>query len=219
MNGLVLRFTKSAHQTAQELLPWYITGALAADETETVDRHLQGCSICRTDCDRMRIVRTAYVGRDVPLDPERLMNNMRARLMAEAAPPPKPGVRTGAGLADFWSRHTGWMKLGLALQFGVILALGWVIRTGTEPARVEYRTLTSASPTAGDLIVAFDPNTTLREATRILRASGARVMQGPTASNSYVLSVDRDRLPAALVALRAEPAVVLVEPLQGRSRP
>jgi anti-sigma factor RsiW len=217
MNGLVLRFTKSAHQTTQELLPWHITGALAADESEMVERHLQSCPICRTDSDRMRVVRTAYVGRDVPLDPERLLNTMRTRLMAEAAQQPKSRARTGAGLGDFWSRHTGWMRLGLALQFGVILALGWVV--WTEPARVEYRTLTSASPTAGDLIVAFDPNTTLRDVTRILRASGARVVQGPTASNSYVLSVDRDRLPAALVALRAEPTVVLVEPLQGPARP
>jgi hypothetical protein len=54
---------------------------------------------------------------------------------------------------------------------------------------------------------------------RILRGAGARVVDGPTESNAYVLDVPAERRMLALQRLRAERAVVLVEPLAaGRTR-
>jgi len=47
----------------------------------------------------------------------------------------------------------------------------------------------------------------------MLRKAGARVADGPTQTNAYVLKVAAQQQVAAVQALRAEPAVVLVEQL------
>ncbi|MBV8209094.1 MAG: zf-HC2 domain-containing protein [Burkholderiaceae bacterium] len=215
MNGLILRFAKPAHQTAQELLPWFATGALGARESEMVEQHLQQCTICQADLDSLKAVRTAYVGREVPLDVERLLDTIRPRIKAKAAAPSRPRKR--GWLSYVPAGLTGWTGWALVAQLAVIVGLGLTLMN--QPQRVDYRTLTSAGVTTGDLIVEFDPNTPVREVARILHKSGARVIEGPTVSNSYVLSIDRDRLPVQLAALRAEPAVVLAEALKAPAKP
>ncbi len=217
MNGLILRFAKSTHQTAQELLPWFATGAIGARESEMVEQHLRQCAICQTDLDSLKAVRTAYVGREVPLDVERLLDSIRPRLKAKAAAPSRPRRRGAFWLSYVPAGLTGWTGWALAAQLVVIVVLGLTLVN--QPQRVDYRTLTSAGVTTGDLIVEFDPNTPVREVARILHKTGARAIEGPTASNSYVLSIDRDRLAAQLAALRSEPVVVLAEPLQAPAKP
>jgi hypothetical protein len=62
--------------------------------------------------------------------------------------------------------------------------------------------------------VVFDPSTSQRDVARILHGTGGRVVDGPTASNGYVVAVPDGALNVALTRLRAESAVVLAEPLQ-----
>ena len=79
-----------------------------------------------------------------------------------------------------------------------------------------YRTLSSraaAQGTQGNLVVSFDPATPERELRRILQASGARVVDGPTASDAYVLAVAPAQAAPVLRRLRAESAVTLAERL------
>jgi cysteine synthase len=59
----------------------------------------------------------------------------------------------------------------------------------------------------------FKPDTTEREMRRILQASGARVVDGPTVTDAYVLALPAAQAPAALARLRAEPAVTLAQAL------
>jgi outer membrane lipopolysaccharide assembly protein LptE/RlpB len=72
-------------------------------------------------------------------------------------------------------------------------------------------------PARGALVVVFDPNTPEIELRRVLREAGARVVDGPTASNAYVLHVPSNRQAQALQTLRAERAVALAEELAPRS--
>jgi anti-sigma factor RsiW len=221
MNGDVLNFTKSVHQRTQELLPWFLTGTLDAEERVAVEQHLPGCPACRAELQSLQAFQAAYVSSDMPPDTERALDKLRARLDAEAAVPAMPRQRPGIRLPNLLGHGPAWMKLGLAAQFGVIFALGWEV-VQTERTGFEYRTLASASTparAAGSLVVVFDPNAPQREVARILRRSGARVVDGPTASNGYVLATSHDGLQAALTSLRAEPAVVLAEPLQAPSTP
>jgi outer membrane lipopolysaccharide assembly protein LptE/RlpB len=62
-------------------------------------------------------------------------------------------------------------------------------------------------------VVVADPTTTEAELRRILRAAGARIVDGPTQANAYVLEVPAQRQEQAMRALRAEHALVLVERL------
>jgi hypothetical protein len=74
----------------------------------------------------------------------------------------------------------------------------------------------TATRASGSIIVVFDPGAREIDVRRILRAVGARVVDGPTTANGYVLEMtDTSSSSAAVLArLRAEPAVILAEPLQ-----
>jgi hypothetical protein len=79
-----------------------------------------------------------------------------------------------------------------------------------------YRTLSAgnAKPVAsGSIVVVFDPTTTEADLRRILRQVGARIVDGPSEANAYVLEVPAQRKDQALQALRAQRAAQLVEPL------
>jgi hypothetical protein len=103
----------------------------------------------------------------------------------------------------------------IATQLVVIIGLGaWALPTLDGPAL--YRTLSASNTrasTTGNLVVVFDPTTTEADLRRIVREVDARIVDGPTQANAYVLDVPAQRLASALQALRAERAAVLVEQL------
>ena len=68
-------------------------------------------------------------------------------------------------------------------------------------------------------MVVFRPDTPEREMRRILQASGARVVDGPTATDAYLLAVPAAQAAPALARLRAERAVTLAQPLAAGARP
>ena len=74
-------------------------------------------------------------------------------------------------------------------------------------------------PRNGSLIVVFDPATTEAELRRILREADARLVDGPTRANAYVLDVPAERRDVALRALRSERSVLLVERLTQEGKP
>jgi hypothetical protein len=78
-----------------------------------------------------------------------------------------------------------------------------------------YRTLgaSNARATTGNLVVVFNPTTPEGDLRRMLRDAGARIVDGPTQTNAYVLDVPAQRINQAMQALRAEHAALLVEQL------
>jgi hypothetical protein len=94
------------------------------------------------------------------------------------------------------------------------LAVAW---PDTEPA--SYHALGARKAVQDNIVVGFDPSTPERELRRILQGSGARLVDGPTASDAYVLAVAPDDAGQALRRLRAEPAVTLAEPLSAVGGP
>jgi hypothetical protein len=107
-----------------------------------------------------------------------------------------------------WPRWAVAASLALAVIVGASL-----LRDASVPAL--YRTLGAAGGTdaKGSMIVVFEPATTEADLRRILRKADARLVDGPTRSNAYVLYVPAEQREEAMRALRAERAVVLVERL------
>jgi hypothetical protein len=64
----------------------------------------------------------------------------------------------------------------------------------------------------------FDPATPEAELRRVLHEAQARVVDGPTRANAYILGVAPERRAQAVEMLRAEPAVTLVEELDASGR-
>jgi anti-sigma factor RsiW len=219
MNGRVFRIDIPAHQAVQELLPWYAAGQLAPDEARRVHEHLQACAQCRQDLEWEHGVRADAAQDPLPagLDMEaalaRLMPALGPQERAEAPlPTASPWWRVAA------ANQPSWLRWAVAAQWVVIAGLGaLLLRPAAEPGI--YRALGSGAAATGNLVVVFQPNTTERELRRVLQAQNARVVDGPTVTDAYLLSVPAASRAQALKALRADAAVKLVEPLDGGGAP
>ena len=203
------------HRTAQEALPWLANGTLGDGERDRLRAHLRACARCRDDLELLQALRAAGPGPAPDCDPERAWARLLPRLDAAPASSPAP-----AGVLARWrdriaANDRSWLRRAVAVQACLIAVLAaLLLRPGEEPA---YRGLGAAPAVQSGIVVVFRPDTPERELRRIVRASGARLAGGPTAADAYLLNGDD---PAAAVRrLRAEPAVVLAEPLGAGERP
>jgi anti-sigma factor RsiW len=216
MVGRVLSFGRSPHQDVQELLPWFLNGTLQGEEAARVEEHLRGCPGCREELECLRVMQSEYVESEMAPEAQAALAKLRPRL-EEAVPARRPPPRRATGrAATLTAPFPVWFKLAMAAQFALVFGLGWAVLQ-PDRAGLAYHTLSAAGAperAVGSLVVVFDPAAPQRDVVRILRASGGRVVDGPTASNGYVVAVPDGGLSAALTRLHAEPSVVLAEPLQ-----
>jgi hypothetical protein len=210
MTGRVLPFDPAAHKVADVLLPWFVNGTLEKDELAFVQQHLSACARCQREVQWLRELRAACVDGEATPGASTVFRNLRRQLDE-----PRAGRGKGASLPRLWKRAPSWSRWAMAAQLAVIVALGAALVPVTDGPAL-YRTLgvrNTAAPTTSTLVVVFDPTTIESDLRRILRTAGARVADGPTETNAYILKVAAERRVEAAQALRAEPAVVLVEQL------
>lgn len=203
-----------SHQRAQKLLPWLLAGTLDGAELAQLQSHVQACAQCRADLDWERKLRAAAAGQPDPaFDADRAFAQLLPRLGPQA-----PRI----GLLDRWRAATAanspWLRWTALAQFAAIGILSVLLaRSGNDTAG--YRALASAAHPQGNLVVVFKPATSESEMRRILQANGARVVDGPTVTDAYILALPAAQANAALDRMRAEPAVTLARPLSAESRP
>jgi anti-sigma factor RsiW len=209
MGGRIVDLLSSPHRAAEALMPWLINGSLSPAEQHELARHLNDCAACRAELERQRRLTHRYreTAAAEPLaDGSAAFARLAARLDAEAL----PAARRARPVR-------GW-RLVAALQFCVIAALAWTVwllrpDAPAPDAAPVYRGLAASPSASGDAIVFFAGGATAAEVGRVLRQSGARIVDGPTAAGAYVLRFEHSATDAAVAALRAERAVIRVEPL------
>ena len=82
-----------------------------------------------------------------------------------------------------------------------------------DPAPRPYRTLGNGAfagvvaPSEATLLLVLAPDVDQAQTRRLLRASGARIVDGPSDVGAYVVAVDAKRASASRDALRAFPTV------------
>lgn len=205
MNGDDDSLAKDAHDELSELLPWYVTGRLDADEEAQVAAHVAGCAECQAEIAFQKRLE-AEVAR-LPLDVERGWSQMRGRIEANDDAPPPAALRGRP--------RASWIGWGVAATFAVVAGVSWLPQTPGP----EYRALGAARTAQdGNVVVVFHPDTTERQMRETLKAGEARLVDGPTAAGGYVLHVPGARRTAALATLRAQGNVVLAEPIDGAGR-
>jgi anti-sigma factor RsiW len=197
------------HHAARELLPWYVTGRLDEAEAAQVEAHLDGCAECRAEL-RFEERLEAEVAR-LPLEVEAGWERMRRRIEADRPERRRP-----------WAWRAGAPYLGWAVAAALLLGFAVTLAPSLRPAPSAggYHAL-SAPPAAepGNAVVIFRPDTTETSMRQALQASGARIVDGPTAADAYVLHVPAARREAALTALRARRDIVLAHPVDGPGAP
>ena len=207
--GGFMAWDRDEHRELRELLPWYVTGQLEAADTARIEAHLDLCAECQGEV-RFEKRLEAEVAR-LPLEIEAGWARMRRRVETERiGGVPRwlrlPGPRLGWGLAAV-------LMLG---GLGVVLAPS--LRPG--PTADGYHAL-GAPPAAepGNVVVIFRPDTTEAAMREALRASGARLVDGPTPADAYVLRVPVAQRDAALTSLRARREIVLAQPVDNGAAP
>ena len=221
MNGRILKFP-DPHQAVDELLPWYANGTLEGEELALVERHLVECARCRQEAEALSQFQTAYIDSEIAADPasslgklHHRMNNPKARRRLRWRIGSLLGLPLLRPFAADHSQFRRWASWALVGELAVILVLAGMLFAGGESQPL-YRTLGAAESSQqemGRLVVVFDPQATEAELRRIVHSSGARIVDGPTVGDAYVLEVPAERQAAALQALRGQRAVSLAERL------
>lgn len=205
------------HQQAQTLLPWYVNGTLDPDEVAAVEAHLAECPECRSDLEAERAL--GHEVASLSLDVDHGWAALRDRLE------PQPAARGFSPLRQsgaFLRRPVpmGWAITAQAacLALAVIGVVSFAPRIRGD-SDAHYRALSSAAPaTVGNVVVMFKPNASEQALRQALRQAGARLVDGPTTADAYVLHVEPARRADALSRLRANHDVQLAEPIDGEPR-
>lgn len=224
MNEKIVEMDSTDHQKVQKLLPWLLTETLAGADLALVRRHLRDCDECVADLAWERRIQAAEPAVDSAPDVERAFAALGDRLGAQTAHarPRRSGVSPAQWLRQLWRDAGQWQRWTMAVQCALIAVLAVAL---FEPAAddgmangragAQFRALSAPAPVAaaGNVLVMFKPDTTEAQLRRLLGAHGARIVDGPTVTDAYVLSLTGADQVAAVAALRREPAVVLAESL------
>jgi Putative zinc-finger len=220
MTAQIVNLASLAHQNAQDLLPWFVMGTLDEEDRSKVDEHLRSCAACRHDLQWHAQLREAHDEPAPVRDVDRAFAALRARLPAPLA---QPSVTDRArSLWQRWMPERSFGGWALALQSVVIVGLASALLLGLgKPAPDEAHLFHALSrpadaATTSKLVVVFSPQASQAEMRRVLLASGARIVDGPTAADAYILAVASDRADHALQLLRAEHSVLLIHSLEAK---
>ena len=225
MSGQIVHLEPDAHVAVQRLLPWYLTGRLETAEHDAVETHLAQCPECRAELETERQWQLLQPGHGAQVDVEDGWAHMRARLGGDAVPrpmakPATPAPRRRGWLPPAWQRPPAraWAAPAL-LSVALVAAIGYTLHPASVigAAAGDYHALSAPAEIGATAVIRFHPDATEAQIRHGLKDSGARLVDGPTVSDAYVVRLPREHYAAALDKLRKEPGVALVEALESAS--
>jgi anti-sigma factor RsiW len=215
--GRIIRLHGDEHREILTLLPWYVTGQLDAPEHAQVEEHLNGCAECQAEVRFQRRLEAELPDRPM-MDVEQSWQRMRRQLDQEQAPDGL-GARLAAikpGFGRGWRVGGPWLGWGLAACMALVAGASAPLSSGLAA----YHALGAApAPALGNVVVIFRPDTSERELRQTLVANHARLVDGPTAADAYVLHVPPAERAGALTRLRGRADIVLAEPIDSGAAP
>ncbi|MFZ6769478.1 zf-HC2 domain-containing protein [Undibacterium sp. Di26W] len=209
---------EAAHAIVQDLLPWYVVNTLQPDEKQLVQKHLQTCTACKHDLQWQIDLQASEPATSSAPDLDRALASLLPRLdtqnkqvqAASATANNSLLARLRALLSTNTNRSMGWvMAAQTAIIVGLVAHLVLPVQDNTS-----YHVLGSGERSSGNIVVIFKPETTVKDIQRIMSLNDARIIDGPTVTNAYLLNVPDDRLTQSMDELRSEPVIELVESLQ-----
>lgn len=209
MSDRIVHFDGRRHAEAERLLPWLVNGRLDDDERGWVELHVAGCSQCRSEVDALRSLQQSWRQADATRADVGAVDAGWRRMRAQL---PRPAHASHAAAIPWRQRRSRWLGWGLAAQAAVIAVLA--IALWRQPSAPAYHTLGATPPASnGNLVVMFDPQLDEARMRGLLRASDARIVDGPNDAGAYVLAVPQARVTQVRDALRSAPGVMLVATL------
>ncbi len=215
MTGKIIRLPEAEHHATRLLLPWYAADKLDVSDKAQVEAHLRGCALCRAELRQELRLKAEVAG--LPLEVDHGWTAMLSRL-EETSPRRNGPARLRWRIAEAWRGGGAWLGWAVAAGLGVAIAVGFYGPRPTQPAL--YHALAAAPASRpGDVVVLFRPDATEAQLRDALRAGGARLVDGPTPADAYVLSVPLPERARALAVLRSQRVVLDAEPVDQGAAP
>lgn len=208
----------SAHRRAWDLIPWVVNGSAGEDERRLVERHAEDCADCREEFDFQCRLRDGMAPRTTPAAPDadRALGRFWGRVDAEQTgtmwdslatqPPPAEDAPGGR-----WQTALIAAVLVQALGLATLLGVLW-----ERPRGAEYQVLTQPAPTVAGIRLMPAPGLTLGELHALLERHELQLLQANADATHFALGLRPGAglsVAEAVQRLRAEPGVLLAEPL------
>ncbi|HSE12491.1 MAG TPA: anti-sigma factor [Rudaea sp.] len=220
--------TRICDSEAARLLPWLVTGRLAADEAARVESHLAECPICRSDLAVQHELRTLMQADErVEYAPQPSLQKLMTRIDELDREIAVPEPAHDDSVAPPRAVMPRWMIAAAVLQtvgLGLLGAALWQqAPSRTDPAT--YVTLSAADSVAAPAArvrVVFTSGMTAGNIARLLGAVHAEIVAGPSGAGAYTIALLSEAgappsVDASLARLRADPGVLFAEPVAGMS--
>jgi hypothetical protein len=213
MTRRLLPFNASSHASVDALLPFYVNATLQGDELALVEQHVRACEACQDEVNWLRDVFADLASGSALSDaPHPVVGQLQRADERQARSHWTSRIKLGIRTSPPWTR---WL---LAAQLAAIAILGTLLATEVRD-NASYRTLgtpTTSAQLRDVVAVVFDPGTTAAELRQIVNKIGARIVDGPTTTDVFVLEIPAEHIEEALKALRTERSVRLAERLGPR---
>lgn len=228
------------HARAELVIPWLVNGSLPAEAEPMVREHIATCPECREDYEEQLRV-CAGMRADGPLvfAAESSYQKLLARMQNPEAEQERPAeaaelrpAHATSPVRQLPARQSHlrqappvvrWLAAAVVLQAFAIGLGAWVWHSSSAARDGGYTTLTSAAPSydSGPRVrVLFRPDLSVGALQGVLLGAGAHIIDGPEDGNVYTLGFaqppgSRAALGKRIAALRANPAILFAEPVQG----
>ncbi len=233
---------RGRHEEVWLLLPWLANGRLAPAEREMAEEHVSHCTECERELAVQHLMGNAFTEPDrVTYAPgpsfRKLMDRIDSDSSATEAQTRKAPARrerpagrrlVGGSLAARLGNVSLWRPPGLAwaASFLILFGIAGMMATAYRWSQPVYKTHTEASAVTPNVLhIALDRSLPIGEVEDLLRAGGARIVEGP--GNTGILGVmpvgvvegqtpaatANEQLRALSARLRADPRVLWIQPL------
>lgn len=202
------------HRRAWDAIAWVVAGSASAAEREFVAAHVAGCEDCRAELAFQRQLQAGMqLDSAVTQDPAPALQQLWARVdAADLTPQPAPPSRPPAFMG--WTRV---LAAAVVVQAVGLALLGSVLWE-QQNRSADYQTLSQPAPAVGaTLRFVPAPQLDLASLRALLARHGLKIVETSPDASSLLLAPSHGGLqpadPLALARLRAEPGVLLLEPV------
>ncbi|MEM7236275.1 MAG: hypothetical protein AAF501_00400 [Pseudomonadota bacterium] len=185
-----------SHDTAWELIPWYVNGSLPGPEASAIASHSEECDVCKAEIEHQRDLAAQVEALEVEDPPtSRSWQTLQAQIAQED--------RTRKPVRGFWGTMPSFTR-GIAIAGATAVLFVAVLLQ--QPTDDGFQTLTNSEQTSA-LGIKFQTSGDVDPAAlrSILSERGLTLVEGPSEGGVYRVVAaegsDLDALAAALITL------------------
>jgi len=205
------------HRRAWDLIPWFIGGNASDDERKLVEQHAATCADCRDEIAFHRSLQSAMLAQaTAPSDPGPALQRLMARIDQDETMPSNARVAGTAAAGPrrgYATRLLACVVMAQAIGLAALAGMLW-----ERPRAADYQTLSHvAAPTRATIRLVPAPELQVGQLRALLARSGMEIVDSSGDGALLGVAPRAGERPGpqeqALAQLRAEPGVLLAEPM------